>query len=172
MEALSICLSVERSYKRYTPTLIAQNGRQLLVLFSLVHDLVSYRLFCWLNWLASDVQPTQNSSTQGVLSQKRRPMQKIPARYLVSRHPAAIEWIKQQTSVDQVIEHLDISLIQPGDTVIGTLPVHLAAQVCERGGHYLHLELTIPEGLRGKELSFEDMEKCHPKINLFQVKEL
>ncbi|MBJ7556676.1 CRISPR-associated protein Csx16 [Marinomonas spartinae] len=93
----------------------------------------------------------------------------MPTRYLVSRHPAAITWIKQQTQVDKVIDHFDSNLIQPGDTVIGTLPVHIAAEVCERGGKYLHLELTIPSEQRGKELSITVMEQCEPKISEFKL---
>jgi CRISPR-associated protein Csx16 len=93
----------------------------------------------------------------------------MPIRYLVSRHAAAITWIKQQTQVDQAIDHFDSNLIQPGDTVIGTLPVHIAAEVCERGGKYLHLELTIPSEQRGKELSLEEMSACNPTLTYFQI---
>lgn len=49
----------------------------------------------------------------------------------VSRHQGAIEWIKQQSiQVDVFVEHLNVEEIQAGDVVIGTLPLHLAAEVC------------------------------------------
>ncbi len=59
--------------------------------------------------------------------------------YLISLRPATIEWIQQHTQVDWIIEHLDIKITQAGDTVIGTLSVHLAAQVYGRGRRYYHL---------------------------------
>lgn len=49
----------------------------------------------------------------------------------VSRHQGAIEWIKQQSiQVDVFVEHLNVEEIQADDVVIGTLPLHLAAEVC------------------------------------------
>ncbi len=64
--------------------------------------------------------------------------------YFISRHSGAVAWAEEQgLTVDRMIAHLDIDQIQPGDTVIGTLPVHLAAQVCERGAYYHHLVMTI-----------------------------
>ena len=71
-------------------------------------------------------------------------------RYFVSRHPGAVTWAKRQgIHVDRIIDHLDIALIHSGDTVIGTLPVNLAAEVCRRGARYLHLSLNLPAELRG-----------------------
>jgi putative CRISPR-associated protein (TIGR02620 family) len=53
--------------------------------------------------------------------------------YFVTRHPGAIEWAARQgLKVDRLLDHLDVAIIQPGDTVIGILPVNLAAEVCAR----------------------------------------
>ena len=53
--------------------------------------------------------------------------------YLITCHPGAIEWAERQgVRVDKLIAHLDPGLIQPGDAVIGTLLVQLAAVVCAR----------------------------------------
>lgn len=93
------------------------------------------------------------------------------ATYFVSRHPGAREWAQQEgITVDAVIDHLDPSIIQPGDTVIGSLPVNLAAEVCERGGRYLHLTLELPFELRGKELSAEDMRRCGARVEAFFIR--
>jgi CRISPR-associated protein Csx16 len=51
-------------------------------------------------------------------------------------------------AVDRVLDHLDPAIIQPGDILIGPLPVNLAAAVCERGERYLHLSLDLPPALR------------------------
>ncbi len=51
--------------------------------------------------------------------------------FFVSRHPGARAWSAEQgLLIDQHLTHLDTALIQSGDTVIGTLPVNLAAAVC------------------------------------------
>ncbi len=53
--------------------------------------------------------------------------------YFVSRHRGAISWAKKQGIEAERVEHLDILRLEPGDIVMGSLPVHLAARVCERG---------------------------------------
>ena len=54
--------------------------------------------------------------------------------YFITRHPGAIAWAKQQgITVGRQHTHLDVNDIQPGDTVIGILPVNLAAEICQRG---------------------------------------
>lgn len=93
----------------------------------------------------------------------------MPTTYLVSRHPAAIEWISQQINIDKVIEHLDTSQVELGDIVVGTLPVHLAEEVCRRGGEYIHLQLTIPKELRGVELNTQYFSSCSPRLTKFLI---
>jgi CRISPR-associated protein Csx16 len=74
--------------------------------------------------------------------------------YFVTRHPGAQAWAQRQgIEMDFLIDHLDVAQIIPGDIVIGTLPVNLAAGVCARGGRYLHLSLDLPPQMGGKELS-------------------
>lgn len=90
--------------------------------------------------------------------------------YFVSRHPGGIEWAAQQNlHVDAFVAHLDPTQVQPGDTVIGNLPVHLAAQVCERGGVYWHLSLALPAELRGRELSAADMARLGAHVKPYTV---
>ena len=65
--------------------------------------------------------------------------------YFITRHSGAVAWAREEgIEAAQLIDHLDVELIQPGDTVVGTLPVNLAASVCARGGSYLHLSLELP----------------------------
>lgn len=41
--------------------------------------------------------------------------------YFVSRHPGAQDWARAEgIRVDQVVEHLDPALVQPGDQVLGS----------------------------------------------------
>lgn len=78
--------------------------------------------------------------------------------WFISRHPGAKEWAKTQgLTVDITIEHLEVDMVKHGDVVIGTLPVHIVADLCKRGARYLHLSMDIPENFRGKELSGDQM---------------
>ena len=70
---------------------------------------------------------------------------------------------------DSHVPHLDPADVQRGDTVIGTLPVHLAAQVCTRGATYLHLSLTPPPDMRGQELSTADLQLLAATLQPFNV---
>ena len=90
--------------------------------------------------------------------------------YFVTRHPGARDWASEEgLTVDHVVNHLDPPTIDHGDVVIGTLPVHLAAEVCARGARYLHLSLQIPPALRGKELSTTQMRDCGARIEEYRV---
>lgn len=93
--------------------------------------------------------------------------------YFISRHPGAIEWAKKNGFEDaQMVSHFDPSDVQPGDKIIGTLPVHLAAQVCENGGEFFHLNLNLPPEARGKELTVEDMEAFGAHLQRYQVRKI
>lgn len=90
--------------------------------------------------------------------------------HFVSRHPGALDWAAGEgVVVDRVVAHLDPETVQPGDVVIGTLPVHLAARVCARGGRYLHLSLELPPEQRGRELSAADLRRFGARLEAFRV---
>lgn len=91
--------------------------------------------------------------------------------YFVSRHPGAIEWAALHgVRVDQQLSHLDTALVQPGDTVVGTLPVHLAATVCGQGAQYINLSLDIPAHWRGRELSAHELQQCQARLECFDIR--
>lgn len=91
--------------------------------------------------------------------------------HLVTRHPGALEWLLAQgfAAVEHVA-HLDPARVVPGDTVIGTLPVHLAAEVCARGARYFNLSLDVPESARGRELSAEELERYGARLEEYVVR--
>jgi CRISPR-associated protein Csx16 len=90
--------------------------------------------------------------------------------YFVSRHSGATEWAAQQgIVVDKRVIHLDVAEIVPGDIVMGTLPVHLAAKICARGGRYLHLTLEIPAEMRGRELTAAEMRDLGARIEEYRI---
>jgi CRISPR-associated protein Csx16 len=89
--------------------------------------------------------------------------------FFLSRHPGAVEWARRQgLVVDQWLAHLEVAQVLPGDTVIGTLPIHLAAQVCARGGRYLHLSLDVPPQWRGRELTADELEAAGARLEGFR----
>ncbi|MBS9779848.1 MAG: CRISPR-associated protein Csx16 [Moraxellaceae bacterium] len=94
--------------------------------------------------------------------------------YLVTRHQGAIEWINYMGhAYDSHISHLhDINSLNKGDTLIGSLPINIVADLCERGVNYVHLSLRIPEELRGKELTVEQLANIDAKLERFEVKKL
>jgi CRISPR-associated protein Csx16 len=90
--------------------------------------------------------------------------------FLVTRHPGAIAWAARRgIAVDRQVAHLDPADIQPGDTVIGTLPVNLAAQVCARGARFFNLSLDVPAEARGRELSADDLERFGARLEAYDV---
>ena len=93
-----------------------------------------------------------------------------PARVLfVTRHKGAVEWARRQGIEAETVAHLDPEEIRPGDTVIGTLPVHLVAEICQRGARYLHLTLDLPREARGRELSADDLEAFGARLQEFEA---
>jgi CRISPR-associated protein Csx16 len=90
--------------------------------------------------------------------------------YFVTRHPGAIAWAARHgLKVDRQLDHLDVAIIQPGDTVIGILPVNLAAEVCARGGRFFNLSLTVPPEARGRELSADELEQFGARLEEYRV---
>lgn len=94
----------------------------------------------------------------------------------VTRHQGAKEWAARQDFRDvEMIEHLGAGMIAGlarGDIVIGTLPVHVAAQIVSNGGRYFHLEMTIPFEARGRDLSAAEMVQFGATLNEYHVERL
>ncbi|MDN5924215.1 MAG: CRISPR-associated protein Csx16 [Xanthomonadales bacterium] len=90
--------------------------------------------------------------------------------YFVSRHPATIEWARQQEPhVDYQIMHLNSDVLRPGDEVFDTLPVNLAGSVTARGAQCFHLSLNMPSSARGEELSARGMLIYSTHLEGFRV---
>lgn len=87
------------------------------------------------------------------------------ANCFVTRHRGAAEWARRQGIEARAVAHLDIGKdVRAGDVVLGTLPVHLAAEVSAKGARYLHLTIDTPEAARGSELSADDMERYGARL--------
>src|SRR5690625_7990948 len=60
-------------------------------------------------------------------------------------------------------------MLQSGDTVYGTLPMHLVAEICARGVRYRHLEVELPKHLRGQDLTAEQLTKLNAELVEYAV---
>lgn len=92
------------------------------------------------------------------------------ATLFVTRHSGAAEWAARQGLAAEIVAHLDLARVSPGDLVLGTLPVSLAAEVCARGARYFHLTLAVPPELRGQELSADDMARLGARLEEFIIR--
>jgi len=93
--------------------------------------------------------------------------------WFVSRHPGAVEWARLRgIAFDRHVTHLDTQEIASGDTVIGSLPAYLAADVCTRGAEYWNLSLRLAPQDRGRELSAEELQGRDARIERYDVRKL
>lgn len=87
----------------------------------------------------------------------------------VTGHSGAREWARAKGKEAQFVSHFDPASVMPGDRVLGTLPVHLAAEVCARGGRYFHLVMNLEEPDRRRDLSAEDMVRLGARLEEFSI---
>lgn len=92
--------------------------------------------------------------------------------YFVSRHAGAVEWARQRGIEAIATDHLDLERVAPGDLVIGTLPIHLAAAVQAKGARFLFLELNLPHEARGHELDANAMERFGARLVEYRVERI
>lgn len=91
-------------------------------------------------------------------------------RWFISRHTGAIEWVKRRPlSIDRFVSHLDLAEVRPGDQILGTLPVELAAEVCRLGARFFALRLSVPAEWRGVDLTADDLEALQADFQEYQV---
>lgn len=98
-------------------------------------------------------------------------LEKSMTTYFITRHTGAIDWAKANgITFDVHLEHLlSLDELKSGDTIIGTLPINMIAQINALGVRYIHLSLEIPPHLRGVELNVEQLNDCHATLEEFYV---
>ena len=98
----------------------------------------------------------------------------MPKRIFVTRHRGAITWAVRHGLRARKVEmsNFDFASVGPGDVVMGTLPVHLIAEVNRRGAHYWHLAMDVPPEARGQELSADEMDAYGARLDEFRVTDL
>jgi CRISPR-associated protein Csx16 len=93
--------------------------------------------------------------------------------WFITRHPGALEWMQShRIPFDRHESHLDLAKICAGDTVIGSLPVNLAAEVCAQGAVYQHLSLRLKSADRGRELSVAELDSYEATLHCYDIRRL
>lgn len=93
--------------------------------------------------------------------------------WFVSRHPGAIEWARRHgVAFDRQAHHLDLGMVAAGDRVLGSLPVNMAAELCDRGAEYWHLSLRLLPEDRGRELTADDLDTGGARLERYRVEKL
>lgn len=90
--------------------------------------------------------------------------------FFVSRHPGAVEWAKNNIEkIDVLSDHLDPKEVNEGDTVIGNLPMAMAAEICSKGARFFAISIQVKRDDRGQELSSQKLDEYDCKIEEFRV---
>lgn len=100
--------------------------------------------------------------------------------YIITRHVGAVEWMRRHhpdlmRGATEIMPHADRAFfdkLEPGDVVVGVLPLPLIAEVCKKGAAFYALNISLPQSMRGMELSADDMERLGASIRRYEVKEL
>lgn len=85
---------------------------------------------------------------------------------IITRHASMVEFLQKNGIVGEVISHVDnISQIE-GKDVFGILPINMAANV----NSITTIGFTnLPQEMRGKELTLEQMEEFGAYLETFKV---
>lgn len=93
--------------------------------------------------------------------------------WVVSRHPGAVAWLQRRGFKNyHQVAHLDPAGPQPGDVVVGNVPIPLIAALTERGVAYYHLIVPVTLEWRGAELSCEELNRLGARLERFEVRRL
>ena len=99
--------------------------------------------------------------------------------YFISRHAGAQRWARYHDSrgelplhIDRYEEHFDPRWTEPGDVVIGTLPLNVIAELQARGGQFVSLDLQTPPHRRGQELTATEMTAMGALLTPYRVQAL
>lgn len=93
--------------------------------------------------------------------------------WVVSRHPGALTWLQHRGFKNyHQVAHLDPTVPQPGDVVVGNVPVPLIAALTERDIAYYHLTVPLTLERRGAELSCEELDHLGARLERFEVRRL
>ena len=90
--------------------------------------------------------------------------------FFVSRHAGTVAWAKKRgIKADLWMNHLDTAIVRAGDTVIGTISMAAAAEVCRKGAAFFAFDIPLRPDQRGRELSLEEISEMPCRLQQYQV---
>lgn len=97
--------------------------------------------------------------------------------YIVSRHPATVEWIRNEGFSNPIlIEHFtDSNMLElvEGDIVIGNLPLSIISEICEKNVAYYNISFeNLSKDKRGRELALDEIIEAGINIKRYLVLEV
>lgn len=90
----------------------------------------------------------------------------------VTRHAGAQEWLRRQGIDAEVQEHFGVEEMESVDadtTVIGVLPPTMIADICQRGGRFIALNVRVPRELFKTELTADKMAELGAQLVGYRV---
>jgi len=122
--------------------------------------------FAWCGWR------TNSTAQSNIAEGKKGDVKMSNSKTLfVNRNTGAQDWAqKNGFATAEVVESFDPSMIESGDTVVGTLPLPLAAAVHAKGADFIALTMKpVPAALRGTPLSAEQMDELGAAVQSMTV---
>ena len=88
----------------------------------------------------------------------------------VSRHAGTVAWAKKHgIKADLWVDHLDTAIVRSGDTVIGTISMAAAAEICLKGAVFFAFDIPLKPEQRGRELSLEEISEMPCRLQQYRV---
>lgn len=84
---------------------------------------------------------------------------------IITRHPAAVEWLRRRGISGSEIQHATGNEGRPGDSVYGVLPVDYVDKFLKRGLSVFFVALpNLTLDARKGDLSVEDMDRAGARL--------
>lgn len=88
----------------------------------------------------------------------------------VSRHAGTVAWAKKHgIEADLWVDHLNTAIVHSGDTVIGTISMAAAAEICRKGAVFFAFDIPLKPEQRGRELSLIEINQMPCRLQQYQV---
>lgn len=95
-----------------------------------------------------------------------------PKLWLLTRHAGALAWLRETLMAPHAYNASHLSSLDglcPGDTVAGSLPLRLAADLCARGVVVLVIDMSLSASQREGELSAAQMRAAGARLTRYRV---
>lgn len=86
---------------------------------------------------------------------------------VITRHPSLVKYLREIGIIDNtavIISHATPENVKDRD-VIGVLPLRLIALTAR----FREVTMEVPQELRGKELTLNELKRCNPQLTEYRV---